>query len=41
LGTGKEQHISITATTNMSKEDIEKAVKDAERYAEEDRKRKE
>ncbi len=41
LGTGKEQHISITATTNMSKEDIEKAVKDAERYAEEDKRRKE
>lgn len=41
LGTGKEQHISITATTNMSKDDIEKAVKDAERYAEEDKKRKE
>ena len=35
LGTGKEQNISITASTNMSKEDIEKAVKDAEAYAEE------
>ncbi|MBQ8824338.1 MAG: molecular chaperone DnaK [Ruminococcus sp.] len=41
LGTGKEQNISITASTNMSKEDIEKAVKDAEAYAEEDKKRKE
>ena len=41
LGTGKEQAISITASSNMSKEDIEKAVKDAERFAEEDKKRKE
>ncbi len=41
LGTGKEQHISITASTNMSKEDVEKAVKDAEAYAEEDKKRRE
>ena len=41
LGTGKEQHISITASTNMSKEDIDKAVKEAEAYAEEDKKRKE
>ena len=41
LGTGKEQHISITASTNMSKEDIDKAVKDAEAYAAEDAKRKE
>lgn len=40
-GTGKEQHITITSTTNMSKEDIDRAVKDAEKYAEEDRKRKE
>lgn len=40
-GTGKEQHISITASTNMSKEDIEKAVRDAEAYAAEDKKRKE
>lgn len=40
-GTGKEQHISITASTNMSKEDIEKAVRDAETYAAEDKKRKE
>ena len=41
LGTGKEQAISITASSNMSKEDIDKAVKDAERFAEEDKKRKE
>ena len=41
LGTGKEQHITITASTNMSKEDIEKAVKEAEMYAAEDQKRKE
>ncbi len=41
LGTGKEQHITITASSNMSKEDIEKAVKDAEMYAAEDAKRKE
>ncbi len=41
LGTGKEQHISITASTNMSKDDIDKAVKEAEAYAEEDKKRKE
>ena len=41
LGTGKEQHITITASTNMSKEDIEKAVKEAEIYAAEDAKRKE
>ena len=41
LGTGKEQHISITASSNMSKEDIDKAVKDAEAYAAEDAKRKE
>ena len=41
LGTGKEQHISITASTNMSKEDIDRAVKEAEAYAEEDKKRKE
>ena len=40
LGTGKEQNISITASTNMSKEDIEKAVKEAEAYAEEDKKRR-
>ncbi len=40
LGTGKEQNISITASTNMSKEDIEKAVKEAEQFAEEDKKRK-
>ncbi len=41
LGTGKEQHISITASTNMSKDDIDKAVKEAEAFAEEDKKRKE
>ncbi|MDR1408771.1 MAG: molecular chaperone DnaK [Oscillospiraceae bacterium] len=40
-GTGKEQTISITASTNMSKDDIEKAVADAERFADEDKKRKE
>ena len=41
LGTGKEQSISITSSTNMSKEDVEKAVKEAEQFAEEDKKRKE
>ena len=41
LGTGKEQSISITSSTNMSKEDIEKAVQDAEKFAEEDKKRRE
>ncbi len=41
LGTGKEQSITITSSTNMSKEDIDKAVKDAEQYAAEDKKRKE
>ncbi len=40
LGTGKEQNISITASTNMSKDDIDKAVKEAEAYAEEDKKRR-
>ena len=40
-GTGKEQHITITSSTNMSKEDIEKAVHEAERFAEEDKKQKE
>ena len=40
-GTGKEQHITITSSTNMSKEDVEKAVKDAEKFAEEDKKQKE
>ena len=40
-GTGKEQHITITSSTNMSKEDIDKAVKDAEKYAEEEKKQKE
>ncbi len=41
LGTGKEQHITITSSSNMSKEDIDKAVKEAEKYAAEDAKRKE
>jgi molecular chaperone DnaK len=41
LGTGTEQHITITSSSNMSKEDIEKAVKDAEQYAAEDAKIKE
>ena len=41
LGTGKEQHITITASTNMSKDDIDKAVKEAEQFAAEDKKRKE
>ena len=41
LGTGKEQHISITASTNMSKDDIDKAVKEAEQFAAEDKKRRE
>ncbi|MBQ9955966.1 MAG: Hsp70 family protein, partial [Ruminococcus sp.] len=41
LGTGKEQNISITASTNMSKDDIDKAVREAEQYAEEDKKRRE
>ena len=40
-GTGKEQHITITSSTNMSKEDIDKAVHDAEKFAEEDKKLKE
>ncbi len=41
LGTGKEQQITITSSTNMSKEDIDKAVKEAQAYAAEDKKRKE
>ena len=41
LGTGKEQNIVITASTNMSKDDIDKAVREAEQYAEEDKKRRE
>ena len=41
LGTGKEQHITITSSSNMSKEDIEKAVKEAEQYAAQDKKLKE
>lgn len=40
-GTGKAQHITITSSTNMSKEDVEAAVKAAEKFAEEDRKLKE
>ncbi len=40
-GTGKEQNITITSSTSMSKEDVEKAVKEAEKYAEEDKKRRE
>ena len=40
LGTGKEQNISITASTNLSKEDIDKAVHEAEQYAAEDKARK-
>ena len=40
LGTGKEQHVTIQSSSNMSKEDIEKAVKDAEKFAEEDKKAK-
>ena len=40
-GTGKEQHITITSSTNMSQEDIDKAVREAERFAEEDKKKKE
>ena len=41
LGTGREQHITITSSTNMNKDDIEKAIKDAEQYAAEDKKRRE
>ncbi|HIW14456.1 MAG TPA: molecular chaperone DnaK, partial [Firmicutes bacterium] len=41
LGTGKEQHITITSSSNMSKEDIDKAVKEAEQFASEDKKRRE
>jgi len=41
LGTGKEQSISITSSTNMSKEDIEKAVREAEQFAQEDKQRRE
>ena len=40
-GTGKEQHISITASTNMSQEDIDAAIREAELHAEEDKKAKE
>ncbi|HOP11909.1 MAG TPA: molecular chaperone DnaK [Oscillospiraceae bacterium] len=41
LGTGKQQQVTITSSTNMSKDDIDKAVKDAEMFAEEDKKRRE
>ncbi|MDR2421200.1 MAG: molecular chaperone DnaK [Oscillospiraceae bacterium] len=41
LGTGREQHITITSSANLSKDDIEKAVKEAEQYAADDRKRRE
>lgn len=41
LGTGKEQHITITSSTNMSKDDVERAVKEAEQYAAEDKKKRE
>ena len=41
LGTGKEQHITITSSTNMRKEDVEKAVKEAEQYAAADKKKRE
>ena len=41
LGTGKEQHITITSSTNMSKEEIDRAVKEAEAFAAEDKKKKE
>ncbi len=41
LGTGKEQHITVTASSNLSKEEIERAIKEAEQYAAEDAKRKE
>ncbi|HIJ16210.1 MAG TPA: molecular chaperone DnaK [Thermoplasmata archaeon] len=41
LGTGKEQKITITATTKLGKDDVERMVKDAEKFADEDRKRKE
>ena len=41
LGTGKEQHITISSSSNMSKEDIDRAVKEAEQFAEQDKKRRE
>lgn len=41
LGTGKEQHITISSSSNMSKDDIDKAVKEAEQFAAEDKKRRE
>ncbi len=41
LGTGKEQHITITAGSNLSEEEIDRAVKEAEQFAEQDKKRKE
>ncbi len=41
MGTGKEQHVTITSSTNMSQEEVDKAVNEAEQFAEEDKKRKE
>ena len=41
LGTGREQHVTITSNTNMSKEDVEKAVREAEQYAAEDKQKRE
>ena len=41
LGTGKEQKITITASSNMSKDDVDKAVREAEQYAEDDKKKRE
>ena len=41
LGTGKEQHITITSSTNMSKDDIDKAIREAEQFAAEDKQRRE
>ncbi len=41
MGTGKEQKITITSSTNMNKDDVDKAIKEAEQYAEEDKKRRE
>lgn len=41
MGTGKSQHITLTASTNLSKDEIDKKVKEAEQYAEEDKKRRE
>ena len=41
LGTGKEQHITLTSSSNMSKDDIDKAIREAEQFASEDKKRRE